>query len=115
MTPIFLIDIFTTGRSHRGGGGGGAGDHWEPDGRNGDVNTVLKYLVVPFLMVDFLSVVSAPAAARALARDDVPHLRVNVVRDARVLALVRVPVLGHALGVGNASLQTPLPARLGVQ
>jgi hypothetical protein len=62
-----------------------------------------------------LSVASAPAAARALAREDVPHLRVHVARGARVLALVRVPALGHALAVGNASLQIPLPALLEAQ
>ena len=58
------------------------------------------------------SAVSAPAVARGLAREDVPHPRGHVVRGARVLALVRVPVLGHALVVGNASLRILLPARL---
>jgi hypothetical protein len=43
MTPIFLISDQFVGRSHRGGGGG-AGDHWEPESRNGDVSTFLRHL-----------------------------------------------------------------------
>jgi hypothetical protein len=40
--PIFLISDHFAGRSHRGGGGG-AGDHWEPESRNGDVSTFLRH------------------------------------------------------------------------
>ena len=34
---FFLISDHFAGRSHRGGGGG-AGDHWELESRNGDVS-----------------------------------------------------------------------------